>query len=250
MAGENIIRKYSTMEIAQMFSDYVTRMEDRPRHTKAADKEIDAFDTYCASEFPRNMRVQNELYGRMMNAAVEFEESGFIAGFKTAMALVSGDEGFLPGVSDEKAGEKPEKAKELVLTEKANKYTNKKKTTEHEAVKEPQCALGTECDKYIDTTQIAKMFERTNWKTCRTINNSIIPFLTEDEKKDFILDTKRSRFKKEQTVYKLTLNGCKKFIEVCSGAQFKMYSNFAEGIELLKQEMEKTWCGGCECYVM
>ncbi len=88
--------RYSDTEIAQMFSDYVTRMEDRPRHTGAALKEADAFETYCESEFPRNVRLQVQLFNRMMDTAVEYEESGFIAGFKTAMALMSGDDGFLP----------------------------------------------------------------------------------------------------------------------------------------------------------
>jgi len=84
--------KYSDTEIAQMFSDYVTRMQDKPRHTGAALKESDAFDTFCESEFPRNRRLQVNLFERMMNCAVEYEESGFIAGFKTAMALKSGQE--------------------------------------------------------------------------------------------------------------------------------------------------------------
>lgn len=36
------------------------------------------------------------MYDKMMDVAIEFEESGFIAGFKTAMALLSGQEELLP----------------------------------------------------------------------------------------------------------------------------------------------------------
>lgn len=221
----------SDMEIAQMFSDYVTRMEERPRHTKAAIKEAEAFDTFCESEFPRNIRIQTQLFDRMMNTAVEYEESGFIAGFKTAMALLSGQKELLPASSNISLSE-PQKA-------------------QHEAVTNSQCynKCLEKSEKYIDTTQIAKMFGRTNWKTCRTINNSILPFLTDEEKKDFVMDTIRDRYKKEQVIYKLTLQGCKKFLELCESPKFNVYASFSKGAALLKQEMEKVWCSDCERHI-
>lgn len=214
-----------------MFSDYVTRMEDRPRHTKAALKESDAFDTFCESEFPRNVRIQAQLFDRMMNAAVEYEESGFIAGFKTAMALLSGQEEFLPEQSN-------------ISPPEPEKWQNK-------AVPDAQCDMQCpdEPEKYIDTTQIAKMLGRTNWKTCRTINNSILPFLTDEEKKWFVVGKIRDRHKKEQVIYKLTLQGCKKFLELCESPQFNVYASFSNGAVLLKQEMEKVWCSDCERHV-
>ena len=75
--------------IAQMFHDYVERMEDKERHTQAACKEVDEFDACCSSEFSNDVRVQNLLYEKMMNVAVEFEESGFLAGFQVAMQYFS-----------------------------------------------------------------------------------------------------------------------------------------------------------------
>lgn len=99
MEKKDIFRLNDT-EIAQIFTDYVIRMEDRPRHTGAAIKESNAFDVFCESEFPMNMRLQTQLFDRMMNVAVEYEESGFIAGFKTAMALLSGQEELLPTPSN------------------------------------------------------------------------------------------------------------------------------------------------------
>ena len=75
MDKAGMANRYSDTEIAQMFSDYVTRMEDRPRHTGAAIKEADAFNLFCESEFPMNVRLQTQLFERMMNTAIEYEES-------------------------------------------------------------------------------------------------------------------------------------------------------------------------------
>lgn len=77
----------SEKEITRLFCDYVTRTESRPRHTAEAEREVDVFDQFCADAFPHDIKLHIELLDRMMNVAVEFEESGFIAGFKTAMRL-------------------------------------------------------------------------------------------------------------------------------------------------------------------
>ena len=74
MAGKKIC--FSDTELAQMFSDYVNRMQGEERHTAAACKEVDDFDTCCQSEFPNNVRLQGLMWDKMMNAAVEYEESG------------------------------------------------------------------------------------------------------------------------------------------------------------------------------
>ena len=76
--------------IQGMFRDYVDSMVDKERHTKVACEEVANFDTYCRETFPSNITMQRELYDRMMDVAVEFEESGFIAGFKWALSLAKG----------------------------------------------------------------------------------------------------------------------------------------------------------------
>lgn len=73
--------------IAELFCEYVRSMEDKPRHTAAVETEIDMFDQFCVNALPDNVELQSELYDKMLNVAVEFEESGFIAGFKTAMQM-------------------------------------------------------------------------------------------------------------------------------------------------------------------
>ena len=234
MAGL-MAKNLSDTEIAQMFSDYVTRMEEKERHTGAAVKEADAFDTFLESEFPRNVRLQVNLYDRMMNTAIEFEESGFIAGFKTAMALMSGNDDLFPKPIE--TGVKT--AQEQDLATKPNNPTHKPKKTENKAVTEPQSVF----TKYIDTTEIAKMFERTNFKTVRSIKEHILPYCTEEQKKNFAFETKREKFKKEQEIIKLSLAGCKLYLEYCERLTY--FKNFTEGIELLKKAMEEKWCSGC-----
>lgn len=76
--------------IADFFHNYVTSMEDKPRHTEKANIEVDVFDEFCTEVFSGNMPMQIQMFDKMMNVAVEFEESGFIAGFKTAMQMFTG----------------------------------------------------------------------------------------------------------------------------------------------------------------
>lgn len=88
------MKNLSDAEIAQMFWEYVERMEDQERHTEAACQEVDLFDSFCEKELP--LELQAEMYDRMMDCAVEFELSGFIAGFHAATASIFDQEAFLP----------------------------------------------------------------------------------------------------------------------------------------------------------
>ena len=89
MGRKNFITENLTDEkIAEMFSEYVTTHEDEERHTTSACEEVDAFDLYCEALFPGNAMKQTELYDKMMDVAVEFEESGFIAGVKWVLDLI------------------------------------------------------------------------------------------------------------------------------------------------------------------
>lgn len=225
MAGKKIC--FSDTELAQMFSDYVNRMQGEERHTAAACKEVDDFDTCCQSEFPNNVRLQGLMWDKMMNAAVEYEESGFIAGFKTAAALILGQEEYLP--------------------EPTNISTPKSESRLPEAEQKPHCSNDDTHgpDKYVDTKQLAKMFGRTNFKMCRTISKTVLPYLPDDERGCVVAVREKERNQKEQVIFRLDLNGCKKFLEVCRDRQHRQLANFIVGAELLKQEMEKIWCNDC-----
>lgn len=245
-------KRMNSTEIVQMFKDYVARMEDSPRHTKAAERAALEFDRFLESEFPRNVRLQEQLFDRMMNTAVEYEESGFIAGFQTAAALLFGGDELLPRpAAREASDEAQEKGMEQASGDDPTKSPSKPEQRQHGAASCSQgaCKKRESPEKYIDTVQIGKMFGRTNWKMCRTINNSIIPFLSDDEKKNFVPCKIRDRFKKEQVIYKLTLEGCKKLIELCETPAFMVYASFSSGLELLKKEMEKVWCCDCDFHV-
>ena len=39
--------------IAELFCEYVKSMEDKPRHTTAAETEADMYDQFCVGAFPR-----------------------------------------------------------------------------------------------------------------------------------------------------------------------------------------------------
>lgn len=60
-----------------------------------------------------------------------------------------------------------------------------------------------------------------------------------------MLDKRRDRLKKEQVIYKLNLNGCKKFLELCESPQFSVYESFSKGAKLLKKEIAKVWFDDC-----
>lgn len=79
---------YTDMQIQAMFCDYVETNNERERHTEAACEEVEKFEAYCKETFPTDKVVQRELFDKMMDTAVEYEESGFIAGFRYAIDLV------------------------------------------------------------------------------------------------------------------------------------------------------------------
>lgn len=231
------IEQLSDMEIAQMFGDYVDRMDAKPRHTRAAIKEAEAFDVMLESELPRNIRLQTLMYDKMMRCAIEYEESGFIAGFKTAMALMSGNDDLLPVPTEME--ETPKSSQKQVLHPTLTNSTPKAEKPKMEIYTKPQQIF----TKYMETTEIAKLFGRTNFKTVRSIKLHILPHCTEEEKENFIFEIKQEKFKKEQEIIKLSLTGCKIYLEYCNKLSY--FKNFTEGAEKMKKVMEQRWCYCC-----
>lgn len=242
-------KKLSDAEIAQMFADYVVRMEEKERHTRAAVKEADAFDTFLESEFPRNVRLQANLYGRMMNTAIEFEESGFIAGFKTAMALMSGNDDLLPKSTETEA----KTAQEQDLTMKPNNSTPKVEISKHEATNKAQAA-GESKPIYapainanfieeagvINTKQIADMFETTNFKVVRRIEKQILPYLDEATRKYFVKVEGHNIQHKPTVFYKLNKTACDLYLKEMEQKR-KNFVNIAGGYAKLQELMQKVF---------
>ena len=75
--------------ISEMFCEYVSTMADNgERHTEKACAEVDKFDKFCERIFPNDTSKQTEVFDKMMEVAVEYEESGFIAGVKWVLAMM------------------------------------------------------------------------------------------------------------------------------------------------------------------
>ena len=88
----NAVVGYDPAAIKKMFSDYVMSADGKNRHTMEANQELGLYSAFTAGAFRTDSRLQDALYERMMSCAVEFEESGFIAGFgigfRCALSLV------------------------------------------------------------------------------------------------------------------------------------------------------------------
>lgn len=86
--NQEMYKKMMEREIGKTFCRYVEKMENQERHTESACQAVEAFVGCSEALFPENKTIQNIMYDKMMDCAVEFEESGFIAGYKTALAIV------------------------------------------------------------------------------------------------------------------------------------------------------------------
>jgi len=84
------MNKTTDAMIGEIFSKYVESTDCAERHTDKARTEAGAFNEFCERSFPGNVKLQSEVYDKMMSVAVEYEESGFIAGVKWALAMMNG----------------------------------------------------------------------------------------------------------------------------------------------------------------
>lgn len=239
--------KLSDMEIAQMFSDYVERMDARPRHTGAAIKESEGFDTMLESEFPRNIRLQTIMFDKMMSCAIEYEESGFIAGFKTAMALLSGNEEYLPQPTED--CKKPEMTRKRILSADPNNSTPKQEKQPCGANAKPQKRPKAKPkndgpEKYIDSLEIAKMFECRNSKVVDRCLKIIVPSLeNEEDKKGFFECAQKNSKRKQIVVVRLDHKACQRYCEYMKG--YREFTKTDPGIARLKDRMREVFCGCC-----
>ena len=232
------VNRFNTTEIAQMFSDYVGRMQDTERHTKAACKEVEAFDLCCSSEFPYNYRLQSLMYEKMMNCAVEFEESGFIAGFQTAVVLLFGqNEPFSIPTQIPKAEQK-----RTLLEVVANpKEDGKEPKSPVEFRKNPsEMANFIDDSEYIKSTQIAEFFETSNFKVVRRIENLILPYCDSEQKKHFIKIDGYNIQHKKCVFYKLDSVACKLYLKELEPKR-KSFVNIAGGYAKMQEVMQKMF---------
>ena len=234
------VAKLNDTEIAQMFSDYVARMEDKERHTKAACKEVDAFDLFCASEFPRNVRLQSLMFEKMMNCAVEFEESGFIAGFKTATALLQGQEEALQGATQITTPNKEQRLLETIPASKDNSNIKKQSKSSVDFRKNPPDDANFVEDGFVKSTQIAEMFGQTNAKVVKRIETQILPYCGKEVEKHFIKVDGYNIQHKKCVFYKMDEVACRLYMKEMEPKK-STFVNIAGGIAKLEELLQKMY---------
>ena len=77
-----IPKELTDEQLAEYFREYVDGCQCKERHTEAACNEVEQYDKMVAYFFPKELKPQNRFYDKMMDVAVEYEESGFMAGYR------------------------------------------------------------------------------------------------------------------------------------------------------------------------
>jgi len=210
---------YNVREITVLFRDYVDRTQETERHTHAANIEVAAFDAWASKKFPGDINLQSVLFDMMMSCAVEYEESGFIAGFQTAVMLLR-----------ELPAEIPDRTQIP---------TQEQENTLLEAIVKPQPE---ENGSFISTKEIAKMFDTTNWKVMKRIEDYILPNCSEQEKVGFVKCVEKNEQKRNISIYKLDHQACKLYIQ-CMTPSIKFF-NVAAGIGKLQEMINAVFYKG------
>lgn len=201
-------------KLAEMFREYVESFECRERHPKSACDEVEAFDKLTAYFFPQELNPQRRLYNKMMDAAVEFEESGFMAGYRMCLAHLQGQEPIPSTKATNPIPEEPKKQEEAVTG-------------------------SVDAMDFISSREIATMFSAPNGKVVRRIKNQILPYCTGEDRKEFSLDTVRSRQNKYIEVYYLTKKACGIYLDHME--KWSGMINVMNGIADMKKRMQEVF---------
>lgn len=202
-------------ELAGYFKEYVEGFQCKERHTQSAQDEELAYDKLVAYFFPKELKPQVKLYNKMMDVAVEYEESGFMAGYRMCLKHLQEQAG-----SFEDSPTNP--------------------TTGEEQGQEKADTEAFDATDFISSRQIAEMFSTSNWKVVRRIDERILPEVTDKEKEEFVKREERDRYNnKVCTRYYLGREACKKYIDYMMGS--KKYHNVEVGIAKLIVEMKNRF---------
>ena len=233
----NAVVGYDPAAIPKMFRKYVESTDGKPRHTQRADYEVGLFSAFTCGAIPNNAKLQEALYFRMMDCAVEFEESGFIAGFEYAMSLMNGskaapdDNSTLTHPSQEKAQSADLKESQELPTVMTPPATQNMKPSPFEVAR-----WNVEIPGSITTRQIAEMFECSNAKVVYRIVNNILPYLDEQSKKNFTRETGYTKQRRKVVFYRLNKAACLYYMEIMK--PYKKYVNVAGGLAKMEELMQ------------
>ena len=235
---------YNPAAIQKMFHDYVEGTGGKPRHTPEANYEVSLYRQFIEGAFPSNSELQDGLFDRMMSCAVEFEESGFIAGFR---------EGFQYAFQFFRIPESPIR---LVTIPTLPKEEAPKTGTGVQAAaqnpRNPQADVspkGAE-QNHVDTgearasatissKQIAEFFETSNAKVVRRIEDNILPCLDEQSKRFFRLEIGHTPQHRRYRLYHLNKAACDLYLKEMD--PHKKYVNIAGGMVKLRKMMETVF---------
>lgn len=213
--GMSVIPKELTDEqLAEYFREYVDGCQCKERHTEAARNEVEQYDKMVAYFFPKELKPQNRFYDKMMDVAVEYEESGFMAGYRMCLKHLQEQE-------------------QQAQTDTTNSIPEEPKRQE-------QADTGfVDALDFISSRQIGEMFSAPNGKVVRRIKNQILPYCTDDERREFSLTSERSRQNKYIEVYRLSKKACGIYLDHME--KWSGMINVMTGISEMRKKMQEVF---------
>ena len=257
MATASTMVGYNVGAIQKMFHDYVEETGGKPRHTQEANYEVSLYRQFIEGAFPSNSTIQDGLFDRMMSCAVEFEESGFIAGFRegfqyafqffrmpeSPIRLVT-----IPGLP------KGETSKTETPPETGSQAAARKTGKEAPPAKAPATESGSakddDCPDYmkeamarnphsISTKDIANMFEVTHASVVKRIETLILPKLDDQSRKFFHLNVEITPQNRRYRVYYLNKAACDIYMRQMDTSQ--KFINIASGLVKMREMVKKVF---------
>ena len=225
---------FEPADIRKMYAEYVQEWDGRNRQTPEAWKTLDQYDAYTRERFPMSSQIQGDLYDRMMECAVAFEESGFIggfgAGFRCAIRLLQGDSGAVPfePISNTPTPERTQHGPIQAST--APSGLPLTDTSAHGVRRHEQ---GT-ASAVISSRQIAEIFETSNWKVVRRID-LLLPELDTQSRSFFCLKIESNVQRRKYRIYYLNRAACDIYLDRME--PYKKYINVMGGMTKMRELM-------------
>ena len=225
---------YSEQYISKMFGDYVDSTNGKERHTAAAVRDYDSFADYVENETRSSDAVKNDLLEKAMDFAVEYEESGFIAGFRWAVMLFLQDSSEPPVEAPERDSEPPVRKVQPEPTRAVPELSMPRlRDVDNDlCVDKPVAGC-------ITTKQIAEIFRTTNFKVVRRIDERIMPYIDSETRKNFTMVRGFNSQHKSTTFYRMNRVACELYLEEIS--KYKRLVNIAAGCGALQELIAKVF---------
>ena len=232
---------YDTAAIQKMYGEYVLACDGTDRHTDGVREKLGAYNAFAAGAFSMNSQIQGDLYERMMDCAVEFEESGFIAGFgigfRCALGLLQGSA--------------------TPAREEINSTTSDAETTPQEAtpeLKAPETTpantdtakvesdswklKGTDTRNCITSRDIAKLFGVTHCSVVQRIERIILR-LDAESRGFFRAGTYVSPKNRMYKMYRLNKAACDLYIQEID--KYAQFMNITGGLAKMRELMKEVF---------